>query len=87
MTYRIDIKSSAVRELEKIPKKDRQRIDVQIQQLAENPRPHGAIKLTGHPNLYRVRSGNYRIVYVIDDEVLTILITRIADRKDSYRDL
>jgi mRNA interferase RelE/StbE len=51
------------------------------------PRPPGCVKLTGYPNLYRIRVGNYRIVYEIQDAKLIIIVITVADRKDVYRDL
>ena len=66
--YKIVIKPSAVKELEKIPKKDRIRIAEKISALAINPRPTGCQKLSGQ-NRYRIRHGVYRVVYGIDDVI------------------
>ena len=85
MTYRIDIKSSAERDLAGLPKAERQRIDQRILRLAEDPRPTGVVKLAGHANLYRIRVGTYRIIYAIADDTLIIVVTRVAHRKDVYR--
>ena len=85
--YKIEIKRSARKELEKITfKKDRLRVVRQIQQLADEPRPDGVKKLSSR-NYYRIRSGNYRIVYSINNGLLIIEIIKIADRKDVYRTL
>ena len=84
--YKLLIKKSAARELEAIAgKKDRERITRRILALAENPRPAGVEKLSGTSEKYRVRQGDFRILYEIQDEVLTIYIVRIGDRKDIYR--
>ena len=85
--FRVLIKPSAAKELEAIPlKKDRQRIVRRIASLADDPRPPGSHKLTGHDG-YRIRQGQYRIVYEITDDVLVVRVVKIADRRDVYRDL
>jgi len=84
--YRLLIKKSAAKELEAIAgKKDRARIAARISALADNPRPPGVEKLSGATEKYRVRQGDYRIVYEIQDDVLVVYVVRIADRKDVYR--
>ena len=84
--YRVLIKASASKELAAVGSKaDRQRLVAKIQSLASNPRLHGCEKLTGYDNRYRVRQGNYRIVYLIDDELDEVTIFKIGDRKDVYR--
>jgi mRNA interferase RelE/StbE len=84
-SYRIEIKRSAVKELEAIPAKDRRRIATKIQALASNPRPAGCEKLSGHDK-YRIRQGNYRILYRIEDDVLVVTVIKIGDRRDVYRE-
>ena len=85
-SYKITIKKSAARELQGIPgRKDRQRLVARINALAGNPRPVGAEKLSGTRDQYRIRQGNYRVLYEIEDEVLTVYIVKIGDRKDVYR--
>ena len=84
--YRLQIKESAAKELESIgTKKDRERIAIRINALATDPRPPGSEKLAGDENKYRVRQGNYRIVYSVDDRSRIVLITKIGDRKEVYR--
>ena len=84
-SYSIRIKKSARKELESIPSiKDRQRIVSRIAGLAENPKPRGAVKMSGLDR-YRIRQGRYRILYSIEDAVLTVYVIRIANRKDVYR--
>ena len=75
---------SAVKELERVPAKDRQRIVAKIWTLAENPRPVGAEKLSGEDK-YRVRQGDYRILYEIVDSDLIVTVVRIGDRREVYR--
>ena len=85
-SYRVLIKKSAAKELEKVAgKKDRERIARRIQALAADPRPSGVEKLSGTSEKYRIRQGNFRIVYEIQDEVLLVYVVRIADRKEVYR--
>ncbi len=84
--YRLLIKSSASKELEAIgTKADCQRIARRIHNLAGDPRPHGSEKLAGYSHRYRVRQGNYRIIYLINDERREVTIFKIGDRKDVYR--
>ena len=82
--YKIYFKQSAVKDLDAIPKKDLQRIINRIDFLKENPRPPGCEKLSGQER-YRVRQGNYRIIYSIQDDVLTIWVVKIGRRRDVYR--
>jgi mRNA interferase RelE/StbE len=84
--YKLQIKESAAKELESLgTKKDRKRIVARINALAGDPRPSGCEKLEGEGNKYRVRQGNYRMVYSIDDRNKVVVITKIGDRKDVYR--
>jgi mRNA interferase RelE/StbE len=83
--YRVLIKPSAVKEIEAIPRKgDRQRIVKRIEGLAEEPRPVGCQKLSGQDR-YRLRQGQYRIVYAVEDDLLTVYVVRVGHRKDVYR--
>ena len=83
--YKVVIKSSASKEIDAVEqKKNRQRIVLRIQSLGENPRPFGCEKLSGH-DLYRMREGNYRILYSIDDGKLLVDIIKVGHRKDVYR--
>lgn len=82
--YNIDFKKSAVKELEKVHKHDLQRIVKEISHLSKNPRPHGSQKLSVQ-KLYRIRQGDYRIIYSIDDETKKIQIIKIGHRKEIYR--
>jgi len=82
--YKIYIKPTAAKELEKIPERDVYRIIKKIQNLSSNPRPHGCEKLSSEEK-YRVRQGNYRILYSIEDDKLIVLVIKIGHRKDVYR--
>ncbi|HEC01898.1 MAG TPA: type II toxin-antitoxin system RelE/ParE family toxin [Phycisphaerales bacterium] len=82
--YRITIKKSAAKELEDIPRKNLRRIVKRIRALAEDPRPQGSQKLSGQEH-FRVRQGDYRIVYSVDDEDSRIDIVKIGHRREVYR--
>ena len=83
-SYSLRIKKTAIKELEGIPTKaDRRRIVRRIESLADDPRPPGAQKLSGHER-YRIRQGRYRILYSIDDHELIVHVIRIGHRKDVY---
>ena len=82
--YSLDIKKSAAKELDELPTKDCARVVARIRGLATDPRPHAAEKLTADDK-YRLRQGNYRILYQIDDGNHRVTIVKIADRKEAYR--
>ena len=82
--YKVYFKESVEKDFTAIPKKDLIKILRRIRALSENPRPSGYEKLTGHER-YRVRQGRYRIVYSIEDVVLTVWIVKVGHRKDVYR--
>lgn len=83
-SYKLLIKRSATKELEPVSQKERRRIVARIEALAANPRPPRCEKLSGEEK-YRVRQGDYRVVYGIDDERKEILIVKIGHRRDVYR--
>lgn len=86
MKYEVEISESAEKSLEKIPKKDRYKIIEKIDALEQDPTPAGSIKLKGYKEvLYRIRSGDYRVVYSIKQEVLTILVVEVGHRREIYR--
>ncbi len=82
--YKITIKKSAAKELEDIPKKDLRKIIKRIQSLAQNPRPHGSQKLSAQSR-FRVRQGDYRIVYSVEDKNSIVDIVKIGHRREIYR--
>ncbi len=82
--YKIFIKPSAAKELKRIPQKELKRITSKIQTLSEEPRPHGCEKLSAQER-YRLRQGNYRIVYSIEDDKLIVYVVKIAHRRDVYK--
>jgi len=86
MTYSIEIAPAARRQLKKLDQPARRRIARRIDSLASDPRPEGVVKLTDvSPPLYRVREGDYRIVYAVQDDRLVVLVVRVAYRSQVYR--
>jgi len=83
-SYKLLIKPSAVKELEALPAKDRRRLVARLQRLSSDPRPPGSEKLSGH-DLYRIRQGNYRVLYSVEDLALIVLVIKVGHRRDVYR--
>ena len=84
--FELRFKASVAKDLREVPKQDVLRILERIETLKANPRPNGSEKLSGH-SLYRLRQGNWRIVYSIDDIEIVIEVIRIAHRREIYRNL
>jgi mRNA interferase RelE/StbE len=82
--YRIELKKSVQKDFNPIPKKDLQRIIAAIESLANEPRPPQSKKLSGYEQ-YRLRQGNYRILYEIKDDLLIVVVVEVGHRKDIYR--
>ena len=87
MSYRIEFAPKAERDFKALDKPIRSRLAHRIDSLAENPFPQGIRKLTGEEDLYRLRVGDYRIIYQVQGRRLVILIVRIGHRADIYRGL
>jgi mRNA interferase RelE/StbE len=85
MPYTVEIIGSAAREIRNLERPMQRRVLDKIDQLKENPRPHGVKKLQGTDNLYRIRVGAIRIIYQINDAIFHVLVVKVADRKDVYR--
>ena len=82
--YEISVKKSAVKELEDIPKKELQKILKKIKTLSSDPRPQHSQKLSQREQ-YRIRQGDYRIIYSVQDDELTVYIIKVGHRKEIYR--
>lgn len=82
--YSLEIKQSAQRELDALDNALFTRIDRKILALADNPRPSGCRKLRGYKDHWRVRVGDWRLVYIIDDRAKQVTITRVAHRREVY---
>jgi len=82
--YRIVLTSTAEKELSRLPNQMVSRIFSRIESLANEPRPHGCKKLSAGRDEWRIRIGDYRVIYTIDNEVKKVDVTRIAHRRDVY---
>lgn len=85
MTYRVEVAPSAFRQLRKLDRAALRRVQAAIELLAEEPRPSGAKKLVGGDGEWRVRTGDYRIVYEINDGVLLVLVLAVGHRREVYQ--
>lgn len=83
-SYKVLIKPTAVKELEALPVKARRRLATRLRRLSSDPRPPGSEKLSGH-DLYRIRQGNYRVLYSVEDLALIVLVIKVGHRRDVYR--
>lgn len=84
MTFQVQVLPAAVREIRKLPPEAKRRVQAAIELLAEHPRPPAAKKLTARPE-WRVRTGDYRVLYRIEDDILTIIIVvRAGHRREIY---
>jgi mRNA interferase RelE/StbE len=87
--YKLQFDKRYLKDLQKIPQQFRKQICEKVENLAVNPRPEGYTKLSGSKKhvLYRIRCGDYRIVYTIQDDVLIVIVIEVGHRKEIYRDL
>ncbi|MBS3178618.1 MULTISPECIES: type II toxin-antitoxin system RelE/ParE family toxin [Pseudoclavibacter] len=83
MSYQILVLPAAARAIKKLPPEAKRRIQAAVELLAEDPRPPAAKKLTGRPE-WRVRTGDYRVLYRIQDDVLTVVIVHAGHRREVY---
>ena len=85
MTYRVTLAPAAARQLRKLDPPARRHIQATLELLADNPRPPAATQLVGGSGEWRVRTGNYRVAYEIEDDVLLVLVLAVGHRRDVYR--
>ncbi len=85
MPYQVHIAPAAQREFKRLPPEVVGKVDAVMLELEQTPRPHGCTKLEGAEGEYRVRSGDYRILYVIDDKAKLVTIAHVRHRRDAYR--
>lgn len=85
MTYRIEFAKPAMKQFKALPPQTQQRLKPKIDALSCEPRPVGMVKLSGKEDLYRIRVGNYRIIYAIEDKQLLVLVLTIGHRQEVYR--
>lgn len=84
MPFRIEYLPAATKSIEKFPREIQKRVLDRLEDLTEQPRPPGSIKLSGQ-DVYRIRVGDYRIIYAIHDQQLIILVVDVGHRRDVYR--
>jgi mRNA interferase RelE/StbE len=85
MPYDVEFSPAAMRELEKLPRDFQRDCVAAIECLQEEPRPHGCVKMRGQEQSYRIRVGDYRVVYDIYDRVLLVLVLRVRHRREVYK--
>lgn len=85
MAYTILLRPAAERDRRNLPPDLSPRITEAMVRLEDDPRPSGAVKLSGHQKRWRVRVGDYRILYEVDDAARQVLVFRIAHRREAYR--
>lgn len=83
--YRVEIARRVLKSIAALPRKDQQRVRAAIDLLADSPRPPGCVAMVGEPHAYRVRTGDYRIVYEVFDDRLLVQVVRAGHRRDIYR--
>mgnify|MGYP001016184608 CR=1 FL=1 len=86
MAYTVQIKPAALKEIQNLPVEVRRRVDAAIQSLENEPRPDGCAKLKGFRDHYRIRVGDYRVLYQVRDRILRVLVVRVGHRGGVYRD-
>ena len=83
--YRVEIARRAIKSIEALPRQEQQRVRAAIDLLAQAPRPPGCVALAGERNTYRVRVGDYRIVYEVHDVILRVQVVRVGHRREVHR--
>ncbi len=83
--YEVEISRTAERQLKRLPPEDRQRVARAVAMLAIEPHPRGVRKLAGYDDVFRVRTGRYRIIYSVDKAKLIVLVLKFGHRKNVYR--
>ncbi len=84
MSYRVDFTSAAARQMRKLPRATRHRLVEAVTALERDPRPPGALKLAGERTAWRIRVGDYRVIYDVYDRELTVTVVRAARRREAY---
>ena len=83
--FEIEITRTAEKQLQGLPQKDQERLATAMLALANDPRPRGCRKLSGYDDTFRIRVGNYRVIYSVTDTRLIVLILKIGHRREIYR--
>ncbi|MEM8504273.1 MAG: type II toxin-antitoxin system RelE/ParE family toxin [Cyanobacteria bacterium P01_D01_bin.1] len=84
MSYQVIVDAAARRQIRKLPHPVQEILLARITSLGKDPRPAGCKKLKGKKNEYRIRSGNYRIIYSVEDKALIVRVIRAGHRRDAY---
>jgi mRNA interferase RelE/StbE len=85
VSYKIEFSRKAERQFKDLTNQIQKRLKPKIDALAQNPRPCGVKKLEGEDELYRIRVGDYRVIYQVRDDVLIVLVVSLGDRKEIYK--
>ena len=85
MAYEVEFEAQVAKQLRDMQRADLQRVMGRVKALADDPRPQGSEKLAGMANAWRIRSGNYRVVYTVDDGAQVVTVTRVGHRREVYR--
>jgi mRNA interferase RelE/StbE len=85
MPYRVEIAPRAAKQLRALSRQAQQRITAALEKLQDDPRPSGYRQLSGGEGFYRIRVGDYRVIYTIEDDILLVLIVKVGVRGDIYR--
>jgi len=85
MAYALQFKPAAFRQFEKLPRDRQRRVAARIAGLRENPFPDGCKKLSGVPDAWRIRVGDYRVVYQVQRSILLVLVLTVGHRREVYR--
>ncbi|MGH7783214.1 MAG: type II toxin-antitoxin system RelE family toxin [Candidatus Binatia bacterium] len=83
--YKLFFTETFYKALKIVPAKDIKRILSRVKRLADDPRPEGSQKLSGQPDRYRIRQGNYRIIYSVKDEQLVVIVVKVGHRREIYK--
>ncbi|BDA66331.1 addiction module antitoxin [Calothrix sp. PCC 7716] len=86
MSYDVKFSKGASKQFKKLSPELQERIQIKIDELADNPRPNGVVKLVNGENRYRIRVGDYRVLYIIFDDVLLVTVVKVGHRREVYRD-
>ena len=84
MKYKVSIKKSALKAIQKLPKKMANNVSSSIRALADEPRPDNCRKLKGVDNTYRIRVSDYRVLYTVDDRIVTVEVIKVGNRQNVY---
>lgn len=85
MSWRVEITNAALKDLKSIPRDILRKVDVRLRGLGEDPFPPQARKLSESDNIYRIRVGDYRVIYTVERKIVTVVVVRVRHRREAYR--